>query len=241
MAYSKIAAFLLSFGIATTAAASTGSGSGGYGDSGYDGGDDTETQGTDTGYSTDSDGATTNEWCGDNCSAAGATPTILSPADGAIVDATFHLSVAIPPLCACDTCGCNDEQAAYVNVLVDGMSSTSCGDEACWQRGFDLTLAPGEHTIELYTESGFTGSNSTPIVVVVQEGPVEPETTGAAQPEPETTGASSPAEEEEDLESRGCTCNAGDPSPAALLFLVLPFVLRRRAQVAIASSSRTTT
>lgn len=245
MAYSKIAGFVLSFGIASSAAASTGSDSGGYGDSGYDGGDDTETQGTDTGYSTDSDGATTNDWCGDNCTSQGATPSIVAPLDGATVPSTFNVSVDAPAGCWCDTCGCNDDPVFYVAVHVDGENLASC-QNGCWAEGFELTLAPGQHTLELIVETSYSSQNSVPIVIVVQDAEVEPDTTGNAPADldPETTGVSSPAEEEEEeggLETRGCGCNASDPSPAALVFLLLPFALRRRAQVATASSRRTTT
>jgi hypothetical protein len=120
-------------------------------------------------------------------------------------DVTSPFTVTATPLtgCSCDDCGCFDDPASGLTVLLDGVDVGGCnGAGEC---SIQVEAAVGEHELQVLANYSFHSEGDTITINVIA---ADDDTTTAAE-----TGAN------EDGEKSGCGCNASR-TPAFAWMLV---------------------
>lgn len=121
------------------------------------------------------------------------TITFFGIANGAVIEDTVTFEVGATPSCACDDCGCYDDDASQIRLELDGMAiDQSCADTSC---EFTISVPAGTHTLAAIATYDF-GEVSSAIEV---EGPAVADSDGGSE-----TGPAA-----DDGGGSGCGCRAG--------------------------------
>lgn len=213
---------LLLFAVHTSARAGgseSSSGSDSTGGSGSTGGADTTGAGSTgdaTGDATSDDAPSDDAPCS-QCSpgVADGTVTFFGIANGAVIEDAVTFEVGATPSCACDDCGCYDDDASQIRLEIDGMAiDQSCAGTSC---EFTISVPSGTHTLAAIATYDF-GEVSSAIEV---EGPAAADSTG---------GSTGPAAD--DGGGSGCGCRTGPrgTGPAWMALVSFAACTRRRSR-----------
>ncbi|WAS91393.1 MYXO-CTERM sorting domain-containing protein [Nannocystis punicea] len=155
-------------------------------------------------------------WC--TLASAAPDPQILSPPDGAVVTSPFTVQAKYGDVEYCDTGGCTDVPALYVELYVGPDNnataigkcdtSTECPDG---KATFEVTLEPGEHVLRVIASDDFIGSASSENITITVEASATTTDGSTSTDGTETTSTTSPGTT--DPVTTGGTTDPGTTGP----------------------------
>lgn len=220
-----------------------GSSSGSGSDTGGSGsGSGSDTGGSDSGTT---DGGSSSGMMCTECVDSNEMVTVVSPADGEVVNNTFEVRVTAPHTCSCDTCGCYESPPPSISVRANNMTQGTCndGDRDCntLDQTFTVTLDAGTYTIDALAQVEQAVQFSASIEVEVvgslgdSTGEPLPPPPPPLPPDPPATGGSSSSSggtsggASDGGGGGGCGCTSGGSgAPAGVLALLVLGAIRRR-------------